>query len=292
MKPSIHRLSWFIAICLFSSLLAGAAGIYGIGRLSHSASAQQRDLSTGAAISTETRAQVAEAYGKLPLRFETNRGQADARVKFISRNSGHTLFLTADEAVLSLRKPGTGDHSRVQSSVVRMKLAGANRQPLVTGFDELAGKSNYFSGDDPKQWQKNVANYAQVKYSGIYPGIDLVWYGNQRQLEHDFLVAPGNQDAVGKVEQGAECRERLLQEDEMVGNGHAKDEDERDGALDGGHHCAEQEPVDNLVLTGSRAPPSIRDKVVRIRHFDRVPSSLGRSNHIPAVRCESCLRSG
>jgi len=191
MKPPIHRLSWFIAICLFSSLLAGAAGIYGTGRFSHSASAQQRELSTGAAISTEKRVQVADAYGKLPLRFEANRGQADAPVKFISRNSGHTLFLTPNEAVLRLQKTGTGDHSQAPSSVVRMKLAGANRQPSVIGLDELAGKSNYFTGDDPKDWRKNVANYAQVKYSGIYPGIDLVWYGNHRQLEHDFLVAPG-----------------------------------------------------------------------------------------------------
>lgn len=61
----------------------------------------------------------------------------------------------------------------------------------MTGADELPGKSTYFIGNDPKKWHSNVTNYAQVKYEGIYSGIDLVYYGNQRQLEYDFVVAPG-----------------------------------------------------------------------------------------------------
>ena len=75
--------------------------------------------------------------------------------------------------------------------VLRMKLRNANPAAKVTGADELAGTSNYFIGNDPAKWRTNVPTYAKVKYEGIYPGIDLVYYGNQRQLEYDFIVAPG-----------------------------------------------------------------------------------------------------
>jgi hypothetical protein len=70
-----------------------------------------------------------------------------------------------------------------------MKLRNANPAAKVTGTDELAGTSNYFIGNDPAKWRTNVPTYAKVKYEGIYPGIDLVYYGNQRQLEYDFIEA-------------------------------------------------------------------------------------------------------
>jgi len=189
--------------------------------------------------------QVAAAFGKLPLAFETNKGQTDPRVAFLSRGSGYTLFLTGTEAVLAL---GNGSASRQQSArklgtrdprfekpvagnlafnlapspgrlfptaedfkispalsrqarflppksqtpaVVRMKLVGANPSAQVTGADELSGKSNYFVGNDLKKWRTNVATYAKVRYTEVYPGVDLVYYGNQQQLEYDFVVAPG-----------------------------------------------------------------------------------------------------
>jgi hypothetical protein len=72
-----------------------------------------------------------------------------------------------------------------------MKLLGGNAKGRVVGLDELPGRSNYFIGNDPKKWRTNVPSYARVKYEGVYPGVDLVYYGNQRQLEYDFLVAPG-----------------------------------------------------------------------------------------------------
>jgi len=75
--------------------------------------------------------------------------------------------------------------------VLRMKLRNANPAAKITGMDELAGTSNYFIGNDPAKWRTNVPTYAKVKYEGIYSGIDLVYYGNQRQLEYDFIVAPG-----------------------------------------------------------------------------------------------------
>jgi hypothetical protein len=167
---------------------------------------------------TTTQTKVVENYGNLPLSFEANQGQIDARVKFLSRANGYSLFLTGDEAVLTLRgkkkslpgleplsslsgSGGTAENVLIPrtkpaaesrtGSVLRMKLRNANPAAKVTGEDELAGMSNYFLGNDPAKWRTNVSAYAKVKYEGIYSGIDLVYYGNQRQLEYDFIVAPG-----------------------------------------------------------------------------------------------------
>ncbi len=78
-----------------------------------------------------------------------------------------------------------------------MKLAGANPKAKVSGLKELPGKSNYFIGNDPKKWRTNVPNYAEVKYEGVYPGIDLIYYGTEGgQLEYDFVVAPGADPSI------------------------------------------------------------------------------------------------
>src|SRR6266404_2069098 len=155
-------------------------------------------------------AKVAESYGKLPLSFEANHGQTDGRVKFLSRTGGYTLFLTRDEAVLAFSGKRAKDAAPKAASdfresarrgkprlygrtgaVLRMKLRNANPAAKITGTDELAGTSSYFIGNDPAKWRTSVPTYAKVKYEGIYSGIDLVYYGNQRQLEYDFIVAPG-----------------------------------------------------------------------------------------------------
>jgi hypothetical protein len=154
---------------------------------------------------TATQGKIFESYGRLPLGFEANHGQTDAQAKFLSRGSGYMLFLTSDEAVFTLRRgeskgdttPAVGDQLHPKAllptteAVLRMRLVKANRAAKVTGTDELPGKSNYFIGNDLKKWRSNVPTYAKVKYEGIYSGIDLVYYGNQRQLEFDFVVAPG-----------------------------------------------------------------------------------------------------
>ena len=72
-----------------------------------------------------------------------------------------------------------------------MRLEGANLTAQIAGGDLLPGKVNYFIGSDPKNWRTDVPSYARVKYAGIYPGVDLVFYGNQHRLEYDFVVAPG-----------------------------------------------------------------------------------------------------
>jgi hypothetical protein len=125
------------------------------------------------------------ALRQLPLRFEPNQGQTDPRVKFLARGAGYGLFLTPDQTVLTL---GSGAQN---SSIVRMQLAGASPTAAVSGSNQLSGKSNYFIGNDPAKWHRDIPQFARVRYQHVYPGIDLVYYGNQGQLEYDFEVAPG-----------------------------------------------------------------------------------------------------
>ena len=140
-------------------------------------------------------------FANLPLSFEANQGQSDGRVKFLSRGQGYSLFLTDREAVLALHKNELQSiHERGgkptlpaksgKTDVVRMELDGASHGLRVIGEEPLPGKSNYFIGKDPSKWRTNVPTYSKVKYTGVYPGIDLVYYGNQQQLEYDFVVAP------------------------------------------------------------------------------------------------------
>ena len=138
-----------------------------------------------------TVAKVSEDYGKLPLSFEANQGQTAPEVKFLSRGPGYGLFLTPTEAVLTLTRAADGKADQAEATAVGMKLVGAKAKPEMVGVDPLSGKSHYFIGNDPKQWHTNVAQYAKVKYRAVYPGIDLIYYGNQRQLEYDLVVAPG-----------------------------------------------------------------------------------------------------
>ncbi len=162
---------------------------------------------------------VKESYGKLPLAFEPNYGQTADAVKFLARGNGYTLFLTPAEAVFAMRQGAKRD-------TLRMNLTGANAKAKLSAVDELPGKSNYLIGNDRSKWHTNVPNYRAVRDSGVYPGIDLVYYGNQRQLEYDFVVAPGadpraielafsgvqkiTADSTGDIGLSAKCGEMSL----------------------------------------------------------------------------------
>ncbi len=128
-----------------------------------------------------------QAYGKLPVRFEANQGQTDPEVRFVARGRGYNLFLTPTEGVLALHKMPQS----TPPAAIRLRLAHANSAPQVSGLDILPGTSNYLLGNDPKQWRTDIPGFGKVKYEGVYPGVDLVYYGDQRQLEYDFVVAPG-----------------------------------------------------------------------------------------------------
>jgi hypothetical protein len=158
-------------------------------------------------------------YGALPLAFESNVGQSAGDVSFLSRGQGYSLFITRHaEAVLVLRKSGASktaehieklkghdsEHEAGTSEVLRVKLLGAQDQPSSEGLEKLAGVSNYFLGRDPGQWHANVPLFAKVKMREVYPGVDMTYYGNGRQLEEDFIVAPGaDAGAIRMIAEGA-----------------------------------------------------------------------------------------
>jgi hypothetical protein len=167
---------------------------------------------TGSTADGTTRARVVEAYGKLPLSFEPNVGQltgsAARGAQFVSRGKGYTLGLNPREAIVSLYGVGrlapqtrAGRKQLIQrgvprairaTEVVDIKLVGSRAAGSAIGLDELPGKVNYFRGRDPRNWRTNIPTYAKIELGQVYPGIDLVYYGNQQHLEYDFVVEPGS----------------------------------------------------------------------------------------------------
>jgi YVTN family beta-propeller protein len=146
-----------------------------------------------------SKAMLIDEYGRLPLRFEPNQGNSNSQMKFVSRDIGRTLFLSPQNAVLvledahqrraSLRRPPVPPLS--SAKVVQMRLLGANPQAGAVGLESLPGATNYFIGSDAKRWRTNVRAFGKVRFEDLYPGIDLVYYGDNQRLEYDFVVAPG-----------------------------------------------------------------------------------------------------
>jgi hypothetical protein len=123
----------------------------------------------------------------------------------MARGKGYTLLLTPTETILTESQTQvsarSGAFGPFQSplgttkasggSVIRMQLVGANAAPAMAGVEELPGKVNYLIGNDPSKWQTHVALYSQARTEQVYPGVDLLFHGDERQLEYDFVVAPG-----------------------------------------------------------------------------------------------------
>ena len=138
-----------------------------------------------------TRAQVVRAAQ--PLLFEKNTGQTDPAVKFLSRGSHSTLFLTPEGGTLVVRSGGA-------ATALRMQLVGAKKEPKMEGLDPLAGTVNSFIGSDPAQWHTQIPTYARAAYRETYPGVDLIYHGRQGKLEYDFVVAPGGDPAAIRMQ--------------------------------------------------------------------------------------------
>ncbi len=179
------------------------------------------------AASGEVESRARSLFAGLPLIFEPNQGQgnldpADPRARFVTRGSGYSLFLGSEGAILSMvsrnrsttagskeagsKEAGSkddrtkNDPSLTRVDSLQMKLAGANPDAKISGADLLPGKSNYFLGNDPAKWRHGVPQFARVRYENIYPGINLVFYGNQGRLEYDFQVEPGSDPAQAELE--------------------------------------------------------------------------------------------
>jgi hypothetical protein len=134
--------------------------------------------SAGATANAEVR-RANDLLGAVPLRFEANQGQLPAGVKFVTRLSENNVQLTANEAIVSV--PG---------GTLRMKPKGAKVNPAIRGLNLLPGKTGYLIGNDRRKWA-NAENFSAVRYEAVYPGIDMVYHGDGKKLEYDFIVAPG-----------------------------------------------------------------------------------------------------
>jgi Beta-propeller repeat len=136
---------------------------------------------------TESAAQVKQKirrnFGNLPLSFEQNQGQTDERVKFLSRSNGYTIFFTETEAVIKTRG----------ENVLQMRFEDANKSPRLEGVEARTHQTNYLKGEE-KDWKRNIPNYEKIAYRELYQGVDAIFYGVQKEVEYDFIVAP-NADA-------------------------------------------------------------------------------------------------
>ncbi|MET0624645.1 MAG: SBBP repeat-containing protein [Pyrinomonadaceae bacterium] len=220
MRSFNSRPGRLLALTLVLSFVAGSLGLAFVSNFRHAPS--RPDARAASPAPTQT----LETYGRIPLSFEANVGQADGAVDFLARGAGYALFLKSSEAtlVLSRRQAGAAQKrsgedapvasrdamasaadAREESKVLRMTLVGADAAASAVGAEELAGKVNYLVGDDPSKWRTGVPTFGGVRYGEVYEGVDLVYYGNQRQLEYDFRVAPGaNPRAVSLRFDGAD----------------------------------------------------------------------------------------
>ena len=162
---------------------------------------------------------VRAALRSAPLQFEANVGQTDGRVKYTARGAGYVLFLTPEEAVVSFHKPFVREKRPIYleardagaspdepiGGVVRMKFVGANTSAAISGQEARQTHVNYFLGKDPRNWRRDVPGFGRVKYEGIYPGVDALFYGEARHMEYDFVVKPGaNPGAIAIGFEGAD----------------------------------------------------------------------------------------
>ncbi|HEV2183265.1 MAG TPA: hypothetical protein VGR39_06230, partial [Candidatus Acidoferrales bacterium] len=185
------------AILLFCGFIAG--GFSQLGAQNRRAPAVQKG-SGSLVLSPVNQQQAGRSLAHLPWAFEPNVGQTDARVKFLARANGATVFLAQTEAVIAWSLPQAKGARAAQKSEndLRLQFVGASHLKVVSGENELPGKTNYLLGNDPRHWHTNVPHFSAVSYAEIYPGVDVRFYGGPRGLEYDLTVNPGS-DARGIV---------------------------------------------------------------------------------------------
>lgn len=211
---------WVIAIAVGSgAILAGSSHFHALKSVGPVAANSQASTN-----SAEQRGRVRASMDALPLAFEKNQGQTDSQVKYMARGNGYTVFLTGNEAVFALqsssrstaappsRTAGTKQTrvrdisapAKEQEAAIEMRLVGGNAEPQVVAGSELPGITNYYIGNNPDLWRTGVKQYSTVSYRDVYPGVNMAFHGEQRQLEFDFIVAPGaNAQAIGMEFTGA-----------------------------------------------------------------------------------------
>jgi uncharacterized protein (TIGR03437 family) len=139
---------------------------------------------------------VFDLYKERPLSFEPRLRRNEEPIEFVSRGDGYALIVTPNEAVFTRRDAFAHSTARQAGSsgageAVRLRLISGNPAAQAKPLGILPSRTNYFIGSRPEGWLTNVPNYEKVRFEGVYPGIDLDYYGNHRRLEYDFVVSPG-----------------------------------------------------------------------------------------------------
>jgi len=209
-KPSIAKFrmpsKWVAAIAVLTVAVAGGAAMFSASGAKNVQAINQSANKSQPTVSAEQRGRIRASLDTLPLAFEANQGQTDPKVKYTARGNGYSVFLTASDTVFAITsakhqaaRPSriAGAHSqpqtteKAQSAAIDMRLIGGNLKPEIAAGNEVPGVVNYYTGSDPKNWHTGVKQYSSVSYRDVYPGVNMVFHGAQRQLEFDFVVSPG-----------------------------------------------------------------------------------------------------
>ena len=239
-KRNVFTLAFVVLLCLVLTAVFRQQPVGELQNSNRATESKQNEPEDGGLTPADeqTRAKVIENYGKLPLHFEPNEEQIESdEIKFTSRGDGYNLFLSPMNAKLVLsRPPANSDKDSLQNnpnqrriepeqdsasqakeqSVIEMNLVGANTQSEGKAVEELEGKSNYFIGNDQSKWKTDVSNYKKVRFEKVYSGIDIEYYGNQRQLEYDFIVSPNADPNQIKLEFEGVKDVKVSEEGELV----------------------------------------------------------------------------
>ena len=140
---------------------------------------------------------VIENYARLPLSFEKH-GE-----RFVAHGRGYTVGIDSGKAVIEVFS-----EKEQTSHAISLEFAGSRLSHAMPGA-ELSGKVNYILGNDPARWQTGLPTYGRVIWSDTYPGIDIVYYGNQRQLEFDFVVKRGANPSAIRMRIAGAARLRI-----------------------------------------------------------------------------------
>jgi len=199
----LYKKQFFFSITLF--LIAGISTLVGAITDCSAVQTQQLVVAPKTELEQPTSPLLPASLTALPLSFESNQGQTAVGNKFLARGPGYTLFLSAEQAVFRLKSGSPQDSEStdllsIQSEqkvervddILQMQIVNANPNAVAEKLEPLPGTINYFTGNDPDLWRRNIPTHARLRYNEVYPGIDLEYYGHQGQLEYDFVVTPGN----------------------------------------------------------------------------------------------------
>jgi hypothetical protein len=126
--------------------------------------------------------EAARMFGKLPLSFEPS---PDATA-YVAHSGASLVTVSATGGAVAVR-----DRLTERSQSVRFRFDQSVASAALAAMDEQQGVTNYYLGNDPAQWRLGVKNFGRVQARGVYPGVDVVYYGDHRRMEFDFNVAPG-----------------------------------------------------------------------------------------------------